>query len=257
MLKHSILKPWFVIATIIGFACGFFYGLWCVFFTVVFLVFAIISWGAFDIRLGYFTPTIYRKANSADKVLALTFDDGPTAFTAEILDLLEQYDCKATFFCIGQQVQKYPELTKQLLAKGHQVGNHTHTHGKNFGFLNTTQVLAEMEKCNAVLKDCTGKQTQLFRPPFGVTNPSVAKAVKILNPFVIGWSNRSLDTVIKDEERIYHRVVRKLQAGDIILFHDTSIRTVNVLKRFLPYLKTKGYHCVSVDDLLNLHSDET
>ncbi|WDF68487.1 polysaccharide deacetylase family protein [Sphingobacterium oryzagri] len=248
--------PCFVVLAFFAIAIGIVYELWYFLIAVLCLASCFTAWGAFDIRLGYFTPTYVKQKNSTEKLLALTFDDGPTPFTADIMALLDQYDSKATFFCIGKQMERYPELTRQLLANGHQIGNHTYSHSTNFGFLSTDEVVAEIEKCNAVLAKCTQTQTSLFRPPFGVTNPSVARAVKQLKPLVIGWSNRSLDTVITDEDRIFRRVVRKLQAGDIILFHDTSARTVNVLRKFLPYLKAEGYRCVSVDDLLNLHNHE-
>lgn len=248
--------PCFVIAALVALAVGLLYSVWSIFFIVLFLGLACTTWGVFDIRLGYFTATFYKKKNGREKLLALTFDDGPTAFTADIVQLLEEYNSKATFFCIGKQMAQYPELTRMLLTKGHQIGNHTYTHGTNFGFLHTAQVLEEITSCNTILKDCTDTQTNIFRPPFGVTNPSVARAVQLSGLAVIGWSNRSLDTVIKDENRIYRRVVRKLRSGGIVLFHDTSQRTVNVLRRLLPYLKAEGYRCVSVDDLLNLHSYE-
>lgn len=187
-------------------------------------------------------------------MLALTFDDGPTPYTIEILNLLRAYQVKATFFCIGKQMLDYPEIVDQLIVEGHTLGNHTFTHSQVFGFLNERQVVEELKKTDKIIRDKLGKSPKFFRPPFGVTNPSIAKAVKRSRHHVIGWSNRSLDTVTWNADKIFNRVTNRLKSGDIILFHDTSQRTVNVLKRLLPYLQDNGYTCVSVDVLLNLYA---
>ncbi len=231
-------------------------GSWILFVTCVFIALGLTTWGAFDIRLGYFLQVSYRKKSPANKHIALTFDDGPSAFTPQILDLLHDFEFKATFFCIGKQVQQFPGIADRLFLDGHTIANHTFSHGADFGFLSVEQLTTELEKCSDIISRTVGRRPTFFRPPFGVTNPSVAEAVQRLGLQVIGWSNRSLDTVIQDEDRLLRRVLRKLQSGDIILLHDTSQRTVNVLRKMLPILKAEGYVGVSVDDLLNLQAYE-
>ncbi|WP_181151347.1 polysaccharide deacetylase family protein [Sphingobacterium gobiense] len=235
---------------------GIFGGSFAWFFAILLLAAGMTAWGAFDIRLGYFAHAFFRKKYHAEGRIALTFDDGPSPHTAEVLRLLKAYQFKATFFCIGKQVLAHPDMAKQIIDEGHVIGNHTYSHRQSFGFLKEKDVVTELERCNVIIQQSVGKKPKFFRPPFGVTNPSVAKAVQHTKQQIIGWSNRSLDTVTWEEDKIYQRVCKKLKPGDIILFHDTSQRTVNVLKRLLPYLQKNGYISVSVDDLLNLHAYE-
>ncbi|MFD2895738.1 polysaccharide deacetylase family protein [Sphingobacterium arenae] len=256
MLKHKILYPLFLVAGFITMLIGIFGYSFAWFLTVLLLSIGLTAWGSFDIRLGYFTPTFFRKKYTAEGRVALTFDDGPSPYTVEILQLLKAYQFKATFFCIGKELSVYPHIARMIINEGHTIGNHTYSHPKNFGFLKEREVVTELEQCNVIIQQIVGKKPQFFRPPFGVTNPSVAKAVQYTAQQVIGWNNRSLDTVIGDDDKIYRRVRQKLKTGDIILFHDTSQRTVDTLKRLLPYLEKKGYISVSVDDLLNLQAYE-
>ena len=256
MLKHAILYPLFLVVGFVSLLIGIFGGSFAWFFVVLLLAVGMTVWGAFDIRLGYFTDTFFHKKYNAQGLIALSFDDGPSPYTAEVLQLLNAYQFKATFFCIGKQVLAYPDMAKQIIDEGHTIGNHTYSHRRNFGFLKEKEVVAELERCNSIIQQTVGKKPKFFRPPFGVTNPSVAKAVQYTKHQVIGWSNRSLDAVTLEEDKIYKRVCKRLKSGDIILFHDTSQRTVNVLKRLLPHLQKQGYISVSVDDLLNLHGYE-
>lgn len=256
MLKHTIVYPLFLLTGFIALLVGILGGSFVWFFTVLLFAIGLTAWGVFDIRLGYFTDTFFRKRYNVKGLVALTFDDGPSPYTTEVLRLLKTYQFKATFFCIGKQVLAYPDITKQMIDEGHTIGNHTYSHRKSFGFLKEKDVVTELEQCNSIIYQTVGKIPKFFRPPFGVTNPSVAKAVQRTKQQIIGWSNRSLDTVTLEEDKIVERVCKKLKAGDIILFHDTSQRTVNVLKRLLPYLQKQGYISVSVDDLLNLHGYE-
>ncbi len=256
MLKHSVLFPIFIaingLALLAIFAGQSF--IWLLISSALTLV--IITIGTFDIRLGYFTSTYYKGESLNNKVVSLTFDDGPSANTSEILLLLEKFNIQATFFCIGQQVLKYPELTKEIVSKGHLIGNHTFTHTPQFGFMSSKQVAQELHACDRTLQEVVGQVPCFFRPPYGVTNPSIASAVKVTKHHVIGWSNRSLDTVIQEDLKIYKRVVRRLRSGDIVLFHDTSTRTVEVIKRLLPFLIENGYKCITIDKLLNLKAYE-
>jgi peptidoglycan-N-acetylglucosamine deacetylase len=252
MLKHKLLFPVFAVLGIAALLYALRSGTWGFFIATIGVALAVTAWGSFDIRLGYFTTAKFRKNNPPQKVIALTFDDGPSSHTVKILDLLARYQAKATFFCIGKQIEQYPTIFKRIIEEGHSIGNHTRTHPHRFGFLNTAQVIAEIENCDTIIAQFLGHTPALFRPPFGVTNPSVAKAVEGLNKQLIGWSNRSLDTVITNADKIYERVKSRLRSGDIILLHDTSQRSVYALSKLLADMKAEGYACVSVDDLLNL-----
>jgi peptidoglycan/xylan/chitin deacetylase (PgdA/CDA1 family) len=214
------------------------------------------TWGSFDIRLNYFTKAFSSKPKSASKEIALTFDDGPHEMTEKVLDLLKQFNVKATFFCIGKQIENNPELFKRIIADGHLVGNHSYSHSENFGFFSTQKVLDEITKTNKLVQQLSGLKMYLFRPPFGVTNPMIAKAISTTKHHVIGWSIRSLDTVYENENIIFERVKNKIKPGGIILLHDTSQKSVNVLERLLLFLKSENYSIVSVDKLLNISAYE-
>uniref|UniRef100_A0AAU6WRD7 Polysaccharide deacetylase family protein n=1 Tax=Chryseobacterium endophyticum TaxID=1854762 RepID=A0AAU6WRD7_9FLAO len=144
-----------------------------------FLMFsAVVIWGSFDIGLGYFVHSLTHKMTKI-KEAALTFDDGPTEFTPKFLDLLKENNIKATFFCIGKQIEKYPETFQRIIDEGHAVGNHTYSHSNQTGFLSTSKMAEEIKKCDEVMLQTGNLKTRLYRPPFGVTNPNIAKAIKL------------------------------------------------------------------------------
>lgn len=222
-------------------------GFWV--YTACFLAFsAVVVWGSFDIELGYFVNSITHKRTKTNEI-ALTFDDGPTEFTPKFLDLLKENKIKATFFCIGKQIEKYPEIFQRIIAEGHTVGNHTYSHSNNTGFLSASKMMEEIEKCDEVMSKTGYIKTDLYRPPFGVTNPNIAKAIKRTHKKSIGWNVRSLDTVTDDEKKIFKRITKGLKKGSIILLHDTSEKTYNVLVDLLLFLKDKEYSTFTVDSI--------
>ncbi len=226
-------------------------------YVLLFLAFlAITSWGAFDIRLNYFSNNICESNTKKDKEIALTFDDGPHEKTIEILDVLLKYNAKATFFCIGKQIEKHPEILKRIIAEGHNVGNHSYSHSNWNGFFSTKKIASEIEQTEKLIAQFTHKKTRLYRPPFGVTNPNIAKAVLKTNQKVIGWNIRSLDTVIKNEDLILERIKKRIQPGSIVLLHDTSAKTVSVLEQLLLFLQTEGYKTITIEELLETSKNE-
>jgi peptidoglycan/xylan/chitin deacetylase (PgdA/CDA1 family) len=211
---------------------------------------AVVVWGSFDIGLGYFVNSITHKRTKIKEV-ALTFDDGPTEFTPKFLDILKANQVKATFFCIGKQIEKYPETFQRIINEGHTVGNHTLSHSNNTGFLSASKMVEEIEKCDEIISKTGNIKTDLYRPPFGVTNPNIAKAIKKTHKKSIGWNVRSLDTVTEDEKKIYQKVTKGLKKGSIILLHDTSEKTYHVLVDLLLFLKDKKYSTFTIDSITN------
>ncbi|MCJ7933666.1 MAG: polysaccharide deacetylase family protein [Chryseobacterium sp.] len=246
-MKHYlfILFYLFCNAFVYAFQGSFWVYLFC------FLAFsAVIVWGSFDIELGYFVSSITHKRTKIREV-ALTFDDGPTEFTPRFLDLLKEHQVKATFFCIGKQIEKYPEIFQRIIAEGHTIGNHTLSHSNSTGFLPTSTMIEEIKRCDEVIHH-TGKiKTELYRPPFGVTNPNIAKAIQKTHKKSIGWNVRSLDTVIGDENKIYRRITKGVKKGSIILLHDTSEKTYQVLVNLLVFLEDKNYTTFTIDSITN------
>ena len=228
----------------LGIGVGYFYTLgWGYYLTLGLLFVGLLSWGVFDIRLGYFVPTLCRLKNKQKRQVVLTFDDGPTELTPLFLDLLNRYEVKAIFFCIGRQIAQYPQIVQRIKDEGHLIGNHTYSHIPQNCFASTAVMTQEIQQTDALLAQL-GIVTPYFRPPYGVTNPHIAKAAKRMGKIVVGWDIRSLDTVIKDETRLWSRVVSKLNQGNIILMHDTSERTLHVLEQLLKYLKANDYQVV-------------
>lgn len=194
----------------------------------------------------------YCKGKTQDKKIAITFDDGPDAETTpKVLDILDQYNAKATFFCIGSQIEKNRELLKQIDLKGHLIGNHSFSHEFWFDLYSSVKMQKDIEKTNGLIFDVTGKKTKLFRPPYGVTNPSLKKAIKDFNFYTIGWSIRSFDTV-KHFKKTLFRLKTKLNPGAIILFHDNREQITEILNEFLSYAISEGYQIVPLNDLLNI-----
>ena len=199
-------------------------------FIPVFVYSVLLFFGSKNICLQFYVKT--KCSDFKESKTYLTFDDGPhPEITPQILDILKKYNQKATFFCIGKNIEQYPEISKQIHDEGHTIGNHSFSHSFYFDFFRTKKVIAELEKTNTLIKNITGKECKIFRPPYGVTNPNIAKAVKKLNLQLIGWKIRSLDTV-KNKKTVLKRL-EKAKPGDIILFHDTKKHTPEILDEFL------------------------
>jgi len=228
--------------------------LYVLFVLIWFLITAI---GSFQIKWNYHLQSLNHNYKISENYAAITFDDGPNPeFTPKVLSLLKKYNTKATFFLIGKNAEKYPEIVRQILEEGHTIGNHSYSHSKNFGFFTAEKVTAELNQTNSILKEITGKELKLFRPPFGVTNPNIKKALKWTKHFSIGWSKRSYDTTNISEEKILKRITSNLKKGDIILLHDSSTKTVAVLEQLLLFLQSHKLQSVPVDRLLEIEAYE-
>lgn len=257
MLKHkNTLLFCVAVLVILSFTSFFFEVKWWNFLLLFLFWLVMTVWGSSDIRLGYFVKTYCNNPKEKERKIALSFDDGPHPMTEKVLDVLQKYHVKATFFCIGTQIEKHPEIFKRILAEGHIVGNHSYSHSNKFGVFSTQKVTEEIQRTNDIIHAVSGKKVVYFRPPFGVTNPNIARAVAHTGHHVIGWDNRSLDTVTDDESKILKRVKNKVTPGGIILLHDTSQKTVNVLEQLLLFLQSEKYDVVPIDKLLNLPAYE-
>jgi len=221
----------------------------------VFIWVLITAIGSFQIKMNYHFQSLNHNYKTSENHISITFDDGPNPdFTPKVLLLLKENNAKATFFLIGKNAEKHPEIVRQIIEEGHTIGNHSYSHSKNFGFFSAEKVAAELNQTNAILKKIAGKEIKMFRPPFGVTNPNIKKALKTTGHFSIGWSKRSLDTTNLSEEKILKRITSNLKKGDIILLHDTSAKTVAVLEQLLLTLQPHKLQSVPVDRLLEIEA---
>lgn len=219
-------------------------------------VLAALVWASADIGSGVYLKALCR-AESADKVVALTFDDGPDAdSTPRVLDLLKRYDVRATFFVVGEQARQNPELIHRMVAEGHTVAGHSYYHLPQSTLWSSQRYTEELFRCNDVVARLTGLRMRLYRPPFGVTNPPIARAVKNLGLIPVGWSVRSLDTMTKDPDRVVDRVMRGLRGGDVILLHDRLENSEELLEKLLTALRTQHYTTATVDELFKIEAYE-
>ncbi len=219
------------------------------------LVFMI--WASADVGSNVYVKTICC-AHTNEKHIAITFDDGPDAeVTPRVLDVLLKYNVKATFFLIGNNVVQYPDIVKRIVAEGHVIGNHSHFHRFTFPLKSYNAILDEMNLCNNAVFGIIGKKPLLFRPPFGVTNPPISKAIKKMGFECVGWSIRSLDTVsIETSEKVFNRVCKKLHNGAILLLHDRCPNADVLLDKLINEILNKGYQIVPLNKLLNIESYE-
>lgn len=219
-------------------------------------VLAALVWASADIGSGVYLKALCR-AESADKVVTLTFDDGPDAdSTPRVLDLLKRYDVRATFFVVGEQARQNPELIHRMVAEGHTVAGHSYYHLPQSTLWSSQRYTEELFRCNDVVARLTGLRMRLYRPPFGVTNPPIARAVKNMGLIPVGWSVRSLDTMTKNSDRVVDRVMRGLRGGDVILLHDRLESSEELLEKLLTALQAQNYTTATVDELFKIEAYE-
>jgi polysaccharide deacetylase family sporulation protein PdaB len=195
-----------------------------------------------------------------EKKVAITFDAAwGSQYTDEILSILEKNDVKATFFLVGNWIDKYQDKVKKISEKGHEIGNHSTTH-PHFTQLDNQKIKDEIYMTGDRIKNITGKPTYLFRPPFGDYNSEVVKSVKDAGYYCIQWNVDSLDWTNPGEDFIYERIMKNTDNGSIILFHINAGQTPKVLDKVLKDLKKKGYRFVKISELIykdNYYVDHT
>ena len=206
--------------------------------------------GAIYIRWNFYLKSF---SQGVDKYLiALTFDDGPAGESDAILDILKEKKVSAAFFSIGRNADAHPSIVERWHMEGHVIGNHSYNHGFNFDWKSTTAMVEELDQTNETISKITGKKPLLFRPPYGVTNPNVAGAVKRTGMHSIAWNVRSFDTTAKDPQQLLSRILDQLKGGDIILLHDSMAITRQILTELIDKAQQKGFTFVRVDKMLGL-----
>jgi len=189
------------------------------------------------------------KIDTNRPVVALTFDDGPKNGTTEkILDVLEKYNAKATFFVVGEMVEKAPELVKREYDLGCQVGNHSYSH-PILTNLSIEDAGAEVRKTSNLVFDITGDYTRIGRPPYGALNHEI-KAVSGFEWF--NWSIDTLDWKTRNADSTYKNIMDNVGDGDVILMHDLYMPTVQAVERIVPELAEKGFQFITMKELIEL-----
>lgn len=193
------------------------------------------------------------RSTKKGKVVAITFDDGPhPTQTPKVLDILKEYNAKATFFCIGKNIDGHENILERIDKEGHTIGNHSLTHSNLFPLQSTKKIITELDICEKKIENVIHKKINLFRPSFGVTNPLIAKAVKHKKYITIGWNIRSFDTLGKPHEKTVNRIKRKLKPGSVLLLHDRLPGSDLLLKMILEMLKTENYEITTIGQLFDI-----
>jgi len=219
---------------------------------LVFFYSLVLFYGSYFVQSQFYMKTVC-KADTAEKKIALTFDDGPlNSYTPQLLSVLSNHNVMATFFCIGKNAATHTALLRQVHQQGHIIGSHSFSHGLWFDLLSAKKMEADLQQAHAVFKKELDCNIKWFRPPYGVTNPNLKKAVERMGYTAIGWNVRSMDTVAKDEQGLLKKLKQSLKPGAVFLFHDTMAITVKVLPDFIIYAQQQGYEIAPLDKLLNL-----
>ena len=197
-----------------------------------------------------FSNYIWEMPNSENKIY-LTFDDGPTPEITEwTLQQLKKYNAKATFFCIGDNIKKYPEIFKKVIEEGHSIGNHTFNH-LNGWKTSKQEYLENTKKCQSEIFNLQSLICNLFRPPYGKIKPSQSKELRKLGYKIIMWDIISYDfdaTISK--EKCLENVLKNVKSGSIIVFHDSIKAFPNLeytLPKVLEILNKKGFVFAKID----------
>lgn len=216
---------------------------------------AAMAWAVRGRSSAVFAPSVWR-ANGARKSVALTFDDGPSDSTPRLLDILAEYRLPATFFMVGSNALRQPELARAVAAAGHEIGNHSQTH-PNFALTRPSFAVEEFSAAQQALEVTTGARPQWLRAPYGVRWFGFAEAQRKLGLKGVMWSVIGRDWKLP-ADAVSRRVLRHATAGDIICLHDGRGTlatpyvepTLEAVRRIVPELLEQGYRFETVTELL-------
>lgn len=207
-------------------------------------------YASYSINANIYIHTHCRK-RTQDKIVAITFDDGPDERqTPKVLNVLKERDTPACFFCIGHKIKGNEGLIRKIIEEGHSIGNHSYSHSSFFPLYPFTRMKEDLLSCQRALEKISGSPVTWFRPPFGVTNPTLAKAVRELEYTTIGWNIRTFDTQNYKPEKIIRRIKKRLVPGSIILLHDRMPDSDLLLIKILDLLEKENYTVIPLNKLI-------
>lgn len=202
-----------------------------------------------DIVIPVLTPT-KRNLNKYKnkKLIALTFDDGPSNNTKYFIKELQKRDALVTFFVVGNRVKKYENVLKEAYLMGNQIGSHTYSH-KNLLYLNEEEITKEIEKTNEAIYNVIGTKPTIIRVPYGNINKKI-RSISNMNHIL--WNVDTLDWKYKNSNRVYKEIIKHAEDGNIILLHDIFKTSVNGVLKAIDELKKQGYEFVTIDEMVYL-----
>lgn len=198
-------------------------------------------------------------AATARNEIALTIDDGPDPIvTPQVLDMLDRYAVRASFFCIGENAARHPDLCREIVRRGHTLENHSQHHRHHFALLGRSGIMRELQSAQDTLTAITGQHPLFFRAPAGLRNPFLDPVLTRLNLRLVSWSVRGFDTRIGDAERVKKKLLHGLRAGAILLLHDGNAAhtpdgipvILDVLPAVLAAASTANLHFVTLQQAL-------
>ena len=193
------------------------------------------------------TSKVSDKVIYYEKVVALTFDDGPSRlYTNELLDGLKERGVRATFFLVGENIEGNEEIVKRMYDEGHLIGNHTYSHVKLVG-MSDDAIISEISRTNEAISRITGEEVTFIRPPYGIIDERVLWDVS-LTPIL--WSYDTNDWCSQNADCIVKNVVKNVKSGDIIIMHDVYKTSVSAALRIVDELQAMGYVFVTADELI-------
>lgn len=200
--------------------------------------------GKFDEEKNKINPTL--------PMIAFTFDDGPSKYTEELLDALEKYDARATFFMVGNNVKKRPEVVARMKEIGCEIGNHTTDH-KRLTELSEADIVTQVEGTNDAIREVIGEGASVVRPPYGAANDLVKSSVE--QPLVL-WNVDTLDWKSQNAETVKNYTLDIVKDGDIVLMHDLYESTIDAMIALIPELQERGFQLVTVSEMAQSHGIE-
>ncbi|HTK21407.1 MAG TPA: polysaccharide deacetylase family protein [Mucilaginibacter sp.] len=253
MLNFRNANIFFITLLIISIGIDIKYGIpWYTYAILLAVYGLLLFYGCYYVGSNYFIPIVC-SLKTEKKIIGISFDDGPDPENSpRILQVLRDHDAEAVFFCIGSKISGNEVILTRAYNDGHVIGNHTFSHHFWFDLFSFKKMSADVQMMDQAMNNVIGKKPKLFRPPYGVTNPNVKKTIEVGNYIPVGWSVRSMDTVIKDEKKLLNKLISKVKPGAIFLFHDTSKTTVAILPEFLKYVQSNGYEIMRPDKMLTL-----
>jgi peptidoglycan/xylan/chitin deacetylase (PgdA/CDA1 family) len=214
-----------------------------------------IYYATYNVRSQWLGRTDWRGRRDTGAV-ALTFDDGPSEDTERILDILAQHNLRATFFMIGRHVERFPQIARRIIAGGHEIGNHSYSH-PIYLYRSPRETRRQLERAQAVIKETTGVQPKIARPPCGVRTPAYFAAAGRLGLRTVQWDVAGFDWKRHSANLIARDVLRRVRAGSIILLHDGDSddkcdrrATAAALPLIIEGLRERGLSIVPLAELL-------
>jgi peptidoglycan/xylan/chitin deacetylase (PgdA/CDA1 family)/GT2 family glycosyltransferase len=213
-----------------------------------------------------FYGKVWSNGNRNRPKISLTFDDGPNEpYTSQVLSILEQYGIKATFFVIGKNVSRYPDTCRRIAEAGNVIGNHSYCHHRSLSLRRSSTVTRDIKLAHQAIRECTGFEPSLFRPPYGFRTPWLMRAVRHLGYTVVTWDNMMGDwKANRSSEEIVHTIVQRVKPGSVIVLHDgrnsrpsyDRSQMIQALPFLIEALSERGFDFVTIPELLGLQGKD-